>query len=386
MNSKNDYKKRSVILGFLLMLMILPVAVCTCLCCLLFRDLPIIEAVEDIRYNYYYYNDQGTIGEQFTDALIKAVTESIGDPYAQYYSAEEYEELNRMQSGKYIGIGILLREPDESGAVIEQVYSQSAMEKAGGKTGDRIISIDGRSIAGLTLDQMVALFDFGTKRDYVLELLRDGNIIPVEVEGSEVYVPYTSVRILPEQIGYIRIMQFHGKVVDEVSNALASFADSNVKGVVLDLRNNPGGDFDKVKSIAEMFLKKGDLIVSLKKRNGESKNYYSISSDGTELPLAVIVNRGSASASELLAGALKDNGRAKVVGTTTYGKGIVQSLYKMFSNGGVIKFTTEAYFTPSGICIHGTGIVPDIIVDETDEKEDAPLDAAVDCIEKQTKD
>ena len=236
------------------------------------------------------------------------------------------------------------------------------------------VAVNGTETANLTLDELLLLFydDEDTPDD--LSLLRGGERFAVTVRKELVYTPYVSYEMLDGGIGYVQIESFLGNVAGEMEAALASLLESGMQSLILDLRDNPGGGLTEVLDVADMFLKKGDTIVSIKSKTEDTRTYFA-EEDGYAFPMAVLVNGNSASASELLTGALKDNGRAAIIGTRTFGKGIVQTTYRLNSNAGWVKITTDAYYSPNDICIQDVGIAPDIPVEPQEEYRQSPITA-----------
>lgn len=325
---------------------------------------PIADAARVISTNYYYY-DQNAGEEVLIDASLRGMVAGIHDDYAQYYTAEEYDAMLAGQSGNYIGVGILLSEPNQIGALIQRVYDGSPMALAGAVAGDYIVEVNGTKTVGLTLNDVTALFQMDTAKENQVTLLRDGDTFEITVTSAEIYVPYVSYRMIDASIGYMHIDGFQGKVVEECEHAIAELIGQGMQSLVLDLRGNPGGGLVEVLDVCDLFFQKDDLLVTIKSRVEETEYYYA-QDDGYTFPLAVLVDGNSASASELLSGALQDHARAKIIGTQTYGKGIVQTFYRLNSNGGWVKLTTDAYYTPNDVCIHGTGIMPDVVVELPD--------------------
>ena len=327
--------------------------------------LPIMQAVGIIKDNYFYY-DESVHESKLVDNAIDGLVSGTGDKYAEYYTEEEYKELLKDQSNTFVGIGISIAAPDDVGARILRVFEGSTMEQAGVIAGDIVLKINGKDTAGLTMDEMLALFTKDEKATDTLELLRGSDTFTVTVGKSEVYAPYVSYEMIADSIGYIKIDGFFGKVVSETKNAMEDLLAQGMQSVIIDVRDNPGGGLNEALEVSRLFLHRGDLIVTIMARN-EQEESYSAKKDGYDLPVTILVNGESASGSELFTAALRDNGRAVVVGEKTFGKGIVQSFFKLRSNGGYVKITTDAYFTPKGVCIHHTGITPDIVVDLPEE-------------------
>ena len=313
--------------------------------------------------------------EQLTQSAIKGMFDSL-DPYSVYLSSEGLRNLEIGTMGEFEGIGIEITVRDGFLTVISPIEGSPAQE-AGVKSGDVIISIDGESTEKTNIVDALDRIRGreGTKVDIVVR--RDGTEETHKFTITRRIVKLRSVesRLIEKDIGYIKLSQFHRDSADEFLSSYKGLEEENgakLGGLVLDLRNNPGGLLEQALALSDMFLDKG-LILNVKGRSElTSKEYFA--REGMDIPtnhVAVIVNRGSASASEVLAGALKDSGRAKIVGTRTFGKGSVQSVIELSGETGV-KITTARLFTPKGVLIDDKGIEPDIFVESGDK--DAPSD------------
>jgi len=313
--------------------------------------------------------------EQLTQSAIKGMFDSL-DPYSVYLSSEGLRNLEIGTMGEFEGIGIEITVRDGFLTVISPIEGSPAQE-VGVKSGDVIVSIDGESTEKSNIVDALERIRGreGTKVDIVVR--RDGTEETHKFTITRRIVKLRSVesRLIEKDIGYIKLSQFHGDSADEFLSSYRGLEEENgakLGGLVLDLRNNPGGLLEQALALSDMFLDKG-LILNVKGRSElTSKEYFA--REGMDIPtnhVAVIVNRGSASASEVLAGALKDSGRAKIVGTRTFGKGSVQSVIELSGETGV-KITTARLFTPKGILIDDKGIEPDIFVESGDK--DVPSD------------
>ncbi len=322
---------------------------------------PVTEAIELVKKNYYFFDDD-TQQNMVTGAL-KGLSSNIGDDYAEYYTKAEYDELLNSNSGNFIGMGVLVSDQGDSTFVITEVYDNTPAKEAGMLVGDQLISANGESAAGKSLSEFLTFITHEEGDVNTVVLLRDGQELTFTVVMRQVYSPYVTYKMLDGGIGYIYISAFHGQCVREVKEALQALREQGMEALVLDVRDDLGGSFADVRDIADLFLPKNSVITTVKSRVNEEV-VYRTRSDGIDLPIAMLVNGYSASASELLSGALKDNGVAELFGTVTFGKGIVQTFFNInFGRDGTIKFTTDAYYTPSGVCIQGTGITPDHIVE-----------------------
>ncbi len=346
------------------------------------------EAVGLVSQNYYYYEDLDD--DQLLTGALRGIADNLGDKYAAYYTEEEYATLLESNSGNYVGMGVLVTMQEDGGFYITSVFENTPASEAGLLSGDRILWINDADAAAYT--DLSAFLD-NVSREVgdvnTLVVLRDGEEQTFSVSMREVYSPYVEHRMLDADIGYIRIKGFQGKCVEEVKAALEDLDAQGMTGLVLDVRDNLGGLLTDVNSIAEYFLPKGSVITTVRSRSAEEV-VYRTNADGRDkdVPIVMLVNGYSASASELLAGALHDNGAAVLVGTTTYGKGIVQSYFHINGNYGYLKMTTDAYYTPSGVCIQDAGLAPDIEVKLSEElmnqdvslltaEEDVQLAAAI---------
>ena len=335
---------------------------------------PLAQMKETIQRAFFYYDESANSDEKLVDAALRGMLSSIDDDYAQYYTAEQYAEHLKSNSGEYRGIGIVIAAPDEIGSRIQRVYAGSPMAAAGAQQGDLVLSINGEPVAGLSLDDMLALFHTDETAD-VLLLSRNGETFEVSVVKDIINVPYVEYALLEDGVGYIRLIGFAGHVVQETKDALANLTEQGAEKLVLDLRDNPGGSLDDVLDVADLFLERGQLIVSIRSRIEETETYYAKTDAVWNGPVVVLINENSASASELLSGAMQDHARATVVGTQSFGKGIVQTYFQLPANKGWVKLTTDAYYTPNDICIHGVGITPDVVVELPEEYRGAALES-----------
>ena len=313
--------------------------------------------------------------EQLTQSAIKGMFDSL-DPYSVYLSSEGLRNLEIGTMGEFEGIGIEITVRDGFLTVISPIEGSPAQE-AGVKSGDVIISIDGESTEKTNIVDALDRIRGreGTKVDIVVRRDETEETHKFTITRRIVKLRSVESRLIEKDIGYIKLSQFHRDSADEFLSSYKGLEEENgakLGGLVLDLRNNPGGLLEQALALSDMFLDKG-LILNVKGRSElTSKEYFA--REGMDIPtnhVAVIVNRGSASASEVLAGALKDSGRAKIVGTRTFGKGSVQSVIELSGETGV-KITTARLFTPKGILIDDKGIEPDIFVENGDK--DVPSD------------
>ncbi len=330
-----------------------------------------IEAAIDASY---YYGDEIST-EELQEGIYKGMVTALGDPYSEYYTREELEEAVNSNKGISYGIGAYISlDKQMNMAMINGVMEESPAQEAGLKAGDIIIKVDGESTQGLSLTQVVNLVKGREGTTVNLTIYREGESDYLKIDavrGKLIEATTVDSGILEDadHIGYVRIREFDGVTVDQYTEAMAVLKEEGIKGLVLDLRNNPGGDVNAVVEIARKILPEG-MIVYTEDKNGNRKEYTCDGKSELNLPLAVLVNEYSASASEILAGAIQDYNKGTLVGTTTYGKGIVQQIQRL-DDGTALKLTISAYYTPQGRNIHGVGIEPDIEVQYDYEANEA---------------
>lgn len=320
-----------------------------------------IDVIEDtIRQYYLEEADRG----KMEDGIYYGLVNSLEDPYSVYYSAEELQELQMSSEGIYYGIGAYIsKAATEEYCVISGTIENTPAEEAGLRADDIIYMVDGIDTVGMDISEVVALIKGEEGTQVMLTLVREGeaDYLEIPVERRKIESPTVSSKMLENQIGYIEITEFDDVTEDQFAEALAECKGNGMKALILDLRSNPGGNLSTVCEISRMLLPKG-MIVYTEDKYGKRDEY---TCDGTrklEVPAVVLVNGYSASASEILAGALKDHGMATIMGTTTFGKGIVQRVISL-SDGSAVKLTVSKYYTPNGNDIHEKGVEPDVVVE-----------------------
>lgn len=309
------------------------------------------------------------------EGMYAGMVASLEDPYSGYYSPEQYQDLMESTEGKYQGIGLSMMKDTETGEVtVQEVYQDSPAQEAGIQAGDQLLELNGETIADMELDQLASLLQNG--EEATLTLLREGSEEPVTVtvQAAEVEMTVVTGRMLENQIGYIRISRFTDGTPEQFETLYQSFQEQGMSGLIIDLRDNPGGLLDAVCSTLEQILPEG-LIVYTEDKDGNRVEHTGEGNTPIQIPLTVLINENSASAAEIFAGAVKDYQVGTLVGTTTFGKGIVQETYAL-EDGSAVKLTIAKYYTPSGINIHGTGITPDVEVEWPEDQE--PLESDFD--------
>lgn len=303
--------------------------------------------------------------QQLLDGAIRGMMSSL-DPHSVFLSADEFKELQIDTSGEFGGLGIEVGMENGVVRVIAPIEDTPA-DKAGVLAGDLIIKLDDTQVKGLTLTEAVKLMRGKRGTDIVLTIVREGESAPIEITVKREVIKVKSVRsrMLEEGYGYLRISSFQSKTTRNVINAVQRLktSDPNLQGLIVDLRNNPGGVLTGAVGVSDLFLNDGKLIVYTKGRGDDNSLKYTASTpDFIEgIPILVLINEGSASASEIVAGALQDHDRAVIMGKKSFGKGSVQTVLPLQDNNG-IKLTTSRYYTPNGRSIQAEGIKPDILV------------------------
>lgn len=321
-----------------------------------------LQALEETIDKYYYLEE--VTNEELQTGIYRGIMEALGDPYSEYYSAEELQALMEQTEGVYYGIGAYISlDTETSLPKISGVIEGAPAEAANLRANDLIYEVDGESTYGLTLTEVVAMIKGPEATNVVLTIVREGetDYMDVTVERKKVETPTVSFKMLEDGMAYIQVTEFDEVTVDQFADALATARGSGMKGMILDLRANPGGSLSAVVEMARMLLPEG-MIVYTEDKNGKRQEYTCDGKRAFDMPMVVLVDMNSASASEIMAGAIKDYGIGTLVGTTTFGKGIVQQIMP-FRDGSAVKITISAYYTPNGNNIHGIGIEPDVEVE-----------------------
>ncbi len=338
----------------------------------LLDDPEVEQKIDEINLyiDLYYYNEIDR--EKQEEALYDGIMQGLDDPYAGYYTPEEFSELQEDSSGEYVGVGALLTQGTDKLVTVVRPLKGSPAEEAGLLAEDVIVEVDDKSVEGVELELVVKWIRGEENTTAHLYVYR-----PSTQEYLDFYITrrvvenYTvSSEMLDNQIAYIKVDQFNENTDEEFDEQLEALRKQSAKGVIIDLRDNPGGLVSSVVNMCNSIMSEG-VIVSTKDRNGKQTSCYKADNEKScDLPIVVLVNGNSASASEIFSGAMQDTGNATIVGVQTYGKGIVQSVIPL-SDGSAIKLTVAKYFTPNENDIHTVGITPDFIVELPDGRENA---------------
>lgn len=326
-----------------------------------------LGVIEKVISDYYYQEDVKTA--DLIDGMYQGVVAALGDPYSTYYTEDDLEELMEQTEGIYYGIGAYVGMDSQTGmAYISGVFEGTPAEESGLRDGDVIYMVNEEPMQGLELSEVVSRIKGEEGTEVNLTIYREGetDYLKISVERRKIESPTVKYELYDNKVGYIQITEFDEITVEQFAEAMASLREQGMEGLVLDLRANPGGNLGAVVEIARQMLPEG-LIVYTEDRDGNRTEYSCDGKNVFDKPLVVLVNGYSASASEILAGAIKDYGIGELVGTTTFGKGIVQKVMSL-SDGTALKLTVSTYFTPNGNNIHGIGIEPDEVY-EFDSEE-----------------
>lgn len=349
----------------------------------------IIEVRDFIENNYLRDIDE----EGMLDGQLKGMVQSLDDPYSVYLTEEEYNSFTQETSGIYAGIGVIVTPGEDGYITIVSPIEDTPGERAGLRTGDRISHVDGVEYFSEEMDKAVNVMKGEPNTSVTLTIIRGeiGSHESFDVEILREQIRLVTVKSqMIEDIGYMRLTSFDEITYDDFKEQLDEIEANNASGLIIDLRNNPGGLLDVTAEIADDLLGAGDIVYT-ETKDGQRQTLQSGRSH-RDIPLVVLVNEGSASASEILSGAIKDHNRGEIIGTTTFGKGVVQTV-RPLSDGAGIKLTVSEFFTPNGNAIHDLGVEPDIVV-ELDEDidtigienigEDNQLQKALEVIKEKT--
>ena len=339
--------------------------------------------------NAYYLDEID--GQKVEDTMYTGMVAGLEDPYSVYYSKEELESMEESISGAYSGIGATLtQDPDTGELSVVSCFDGTPAQEAGLQPGDVITGWNGKSVEGIELAELVSKIKTDPEEQLTLEIERDGETLEVELTRREVQIPTVEYEMLDNQIGYIRLVEFDEVTADQFKEALEDLENQNMEKLIIDVRNNPGGVLQVVCDMLDQLLPEG-MIVYTEDKNGNRKEYTSDEEHQFTKPLAVLANENSASASEIFAGAIQDYGIGTIVGTTTFGKGIVQRTFYL-SDGTGVKLTVAKYYTPKGHDIHKKGITPDVEIELDEElknqssishEEDNQLQKAIEVLQEE---
>ena len=326
-----------------------------------------------------YVNDTDDV--KLIDGAIDGMVKSLNDPHSNYLSPKMYKTLMEQTEGSFAGIGVVMGMDNEQKIHIVGIMENSPGQKAGLQEGDEILAVDGVPVTQMAFDEVAAHVRGQAGTDVVLTIMRDNTNQDITITRDNIKLKTVGHKMLDNNIGYIQIVSFSEDTANEFNEAYNDLKNQGMKALVLDLRNNPGGLLTTCVEIAKKLVPKGE-IVSIVDKQG-NKETYSSSLEAPEYPLVVLINKNSASASEILSGAIQDTKAGTIIGNTSYGKGSVQTILPMFEDDAV-KLTIAKYYTPSGRSIDGTGITPDIEINlDENATSDTQLDKALEVLKVQ---
>nr|MDD6335042.1 S41 family peptidase [bacterium] len=332
-----------------------------------------LKSLNDLIGQHYY----GDVDEnKLVEGALKGAVDSLGDAYSAYFNAEEAASYFQSSEGIYAGIGVRVQYDEEQKAfIIVQLFSDSPAKDAGVLVGDVLIGVgqgqeDIQNVIGMDQEEVISLVSGDPDTLVRLELRRGSDTVTLSCIRRKVQADQCEWRMLADSIGYIKLDSIDGNASTLFDKAIIQLTQDRAKGLIIDVRNNPGGGLDDVIAIADRFLPQG-TVLTMKNKAGEETTYSCSGKHQLDLPVTILVNGYTASAAEVLACAVKELGGGTVVGTQTFGKGIAQSFYS-FDDGAQLKITSEAWFSPNGNAIHGEGLLPDVIVDLPEELKKNP--------------
>lgn len=331
---------------------------------------------------------------KLVEGAVAGLVSGIGDPYTEYMTAEEYAQSTERMEGEYAGVGLVVTMLDDKVIVVSPIEDTPG-DRAGIKSGDVIIGVDDKSVSGKDLNDVVSMMKGKPGTSVKLTIIKSGATVPTDVTivRENIVLDPIKSEMLKDDIGYIRITTFNqDNVASSFKKALENLKSQGMEGLILDLRDNGGGLLSECKEVADELLGEGTIVYTID--NQGRKEVLTSDKNKLEVPIVVLVNGGTASASEIVSGAIKDTKSGTLVGTRTFGKGLVQTIIPLTMDKSAVKVTIARYYTPSGVCIQGKGIDPDVVIDLSDElkrkidltkQEDVQLGKAVEVIKQQMK-
>lgn len=384
-NKKSGTKKRLVITGIILLFIFSSMGFFYIGNILAFNGFTLVNISQDVlkdvtdvkdvkKYNLLFQvrdalltKYDGEINdEELLEAAIKGMTDSLNDPYTVFMNEDEYKSFVEQSEGHFVGIGAQMAIKDNKIIVVSPIEGSPA-EKAGLKSGDIILKVDDTEITEPNLDKTVSMIKGEQGKPVTLTVERDGSKKEITIIRDEIKMISVKGELIDGNIGYIQISSFDENVSDDFKSKIVELKNQGMKGMILDLRGNPGGFLGEAVKVASQFISKGEVITYTIDKYGNKQESKSIGGEAQGMPLTILIDGGSASASEVVTGALRDYKAGTIIGTTSFGKGIVQQLIEFTDGNGGLKVTTSKYYTPNGENIHKIGITPDIEVSLPEE-------------------
>lgn len=339
----------------------------------------IAKSLENFRsvIDEYYKGDIDE--EKLLDSTIKGYVDGLGDKYTTYMPKEEWDEFQESALGNFVGIGIYMTENSDELIEVVSPMEDSPAKKAGIMAGDIIVEVNGESVIGQSTDIVSSKIKGEEGTNVSIKIKRNDEYLTFDLVRENIKIYHVYSEVLDNNVGYISLITFDTGCADEFYKKLTELKDKGITKLVIDLRNNTGGIVNESLNIAEMFINKGNKLLITEDNKNNKVTTYAKSDAIVDMDVVVLCNKYTASASEILIGALRDNNIAKIVGTQTYGKGVIQQIFKL-KDGGALKITTEEYYTPNETKINKVGITPDVEVELKDGEEDTQLNKAIEIL------
>jgi len=341
------------------------------------KAMDVIDDISNALVAFAQYIDQNYIGDinknKIIDETIRGFVEGIGDEYSQYMTAEEWTEYQADALGNYVGVGIYMSQDDDGNIVVVSTIKGTPAEEAGIESEDIITAVDGESMIGKTTAEVSSKVKGEEGTQVTLTIYRNGEYIDFTMTRASVKVYHVDSKMLEDNIGYISLLTFDEGCAEEFEQEMDKLIEQGTTKIIFDLRYNTGGLVNEALQILDLFLDKNQVTLITKDANGNEKVNKAENSKKYDVELVILVNEYSASASEIVTGALKDHGVAKVIGTVTYGKGVIQEIIPL-NDGGVLKLTTSEYYTPNNVKINKIGITPDYEIEISKEDSENKID------------
>lgn len=339
----------------------------------------LIAETENYIDRYFYFDKADK--DEMIDSAIEGFVNALDDKYSRYQSLQITSERNDSQAGVHTGIGITVSRNEEGYMIIEEVREKSPAEKAGLLKDDIITALDSKDVVETGYNESVDYIKNGEENStLVVTLKRGSETIDIEVKREKIEIITSEARMMEDYIGYINITQFNEKTPEQVQKNFTELLSQGAKGIIFDVRNNGGGLVSSVEKCLDPLLPEGDIAVAVYK-DGREETIVKSDAEETDIPMTVLVNKNSASGAELFAASLRDFKNTELVGTTTFGKGIMQDTFEL-SNGSTVVLTVAAYKTTRSECYHGTGLVPDFEIENDESGYDFQLDKATEVVKK----
>ncbi|MCX8131298.1 MAG: S41 family peptidase [Clostridia bacterium] len=325
--------------------------------------------VRDILKSQYY---KGVDENIMLEGAIAGMAESLGDRYTAYYPKEKWQVFEQELEGSFVGIGVTVKMDSDGLLTIMDIYEDSPAQKSGVLPGDKVVKVDGTDVTKMEEDAIIKLIrgKEGTKVKITIFRESETRFVDIDITRQKIKEENIKSKLISNNIGYIKLVKFDSEIAKYFEKSLNKLIDKGIKGLIIDVRDNPGGYYRQVVDVADLLLPKCTIVYTEDKYRKKEFEYSD--SNQIKLPIVVLVNGNSASASEILAGAIKDNKRGILVGTKTYGKGLVQASFTL-DDGSGIKLTVQRYFTPSGVCIQGKGIEPNEVINLPEKYQNIPV-------------